>query len=204
VSEAPLTLIAEGLGCVRGGRQVFAGVSFALASGECLAIVGRNGAGKSSLLRLIAGLVPIEAGRLTLRGIASEARIGEHCHYSGHADALKPALSVEENLSFWMRFYGETGIATPAALDRLGLGHLADLPAGYLSAGQKHRLALARLLVSHRPIWLLDEPTAALDRATQESFADLLAAHLAAGGMAAVATHGDLGVVPDRTLEIGA
>lgn len=190
------------LACIRGGRTVFEGVSFGLDAGEALAVTGRNGAGKSTLLRLIAGLLPRAAGSLTLQGADPDTPIGEAVHYIGHAEALKPALTVLENLAFWQRFYRGRALDPVDALARFRIDHLADLPAAYLSAGQKRRLGLARLLVAHRPLWLLDEPTSALDAATQRLFATELEAHLAAGGLVVAATHGDLGIAPARTLEI--
>jgi heme exporter protein A len=200
----PLKLTAKDLACERGGRSVFSGLSFVVAAGEMLAVTGRNGAGKSSLLRLIAGLVPRTGGTLTLDGADSDTPLVEHCHYAGHADALKSALTAGENLGFWRDFYGSPWHSPEDALDMLGIAHLLDLPAAYLSAGQKRRLTLARLFVSRRPIWLLDEPTSALDMATQALFADHVRAQLSAGGMVLAATHGDLGLPPNHSLVVGA
>lgn len=197
-----MLLKADALTCLRGGRIVFADLSFSVGAGEAIQVVGPNGAGKSSLLRLIAGLVPVAAGSLVLEGGDAEARIGEQAHYCGHQDAFKQALTVAENLGFWTDFLGGGGLPPEAALARLGLGHLADLPAAYLSAGQRRRLALARLLTVSRPLWLLDEPTAALDRASQGELAALMAEHVAAGGIVMAATHGPLGI-PARDLVIG-
>lgn len=196
-----LRLIADALTCQRGGRVVFSDLSFAATAGEAIQVTGPNGAGKSSLLRLIAGLVRAESGRLTLEGGDAEASVGEQCHYCGHQDAFKGSLTVAENLSFWTDFLGGGGIAAPAAMERLGIGHLADLPAGYLSAGQRRRLALARLLTVSRPVWLLDEPTAALDVASQGVLAGIMAEHVAAGGIILAATHGPLGL-PVRDLSL--
>jgi heme exporter protein A len=196
-----MRLLADKLACVRGGRIIFENVSFTVAAGETLAVVGRNGAGKSSLLRLVAGLVPRSAGRLALEG-GSDLGIGEHVHYCGHADALKPALTVLENLAFWQSYLGDLWRDPLDALEMLAIEHLADMPASYLSAGQKRRLALARLLVSRRPIWILDEPTAALDRSSQSVLAGLMQEHLNSGGLILAATHGDLGFEPARTLEM--
>lgn len=199
-----LRLIAENVSCTRGGRIVFEGLSFSVASGEAALITGRNGAGKSSLLRLIAGLVSVSQGRLSLEGTDASAPIQGHCHYAGHADALKGALSVVENLDFWRNLYGAPWYATHKALARLAIDHLADLPAAYLSAGQRRRLALARLFVSHRPIWLLDEPTSALDVTTQGMFAEAMSDHLADGGMILAATHADIGIPGTQVITIGA
>ncbi|CEJ10870.1 Cytochrome c biogenesis ATP-binding export protein CcmA [bacterium YEK0313] len=199
-----MRLHAEALACQRGGRTVFRDLSFQAEAGEALQVVGRNGAGKSSLLRMIAGLVPVAAGEIRLDGGDPEASIGEQAHYCGHQDAFKPALTVKENLAFWTAFLGgpAAGDGLLAALARLGLDHLADLPAGYLSAGQRRRLALARLVSIARPLWLLDEPTAALDQASQQVLATLMAAHLASGGLILAATHGPLGIAA-RELVVG-
>lgn len=197
-----MRLTAHALTCQRGGRIVFAGLSFVLEAGEAVQVTGPNGAGKSSLLRLIAGLVRIEEGSLVLEGGDPEANVGEHCHYCGHQDAFKGSLTVAENLAFWTRYLGGGGQGPEAAMERLGIAHLAALPAGYLSAGQRRRLALARLLTVTRPIWLLDEPTAALDLASQKVLAGIMSDHVAAGGLILAATHGPLGL-PTRELAIG-
>jgi len=197
-----MRLSARNLACVRSGREVFAGLNFSLASGEALLVVGRNGAGKSSLLRMIAGLVRVAAGEVTLEGGEPELTLAEQAHYVGHLDGIKPALSVKENLEFWARYLaGPAAATTPEeALEALALTNLAGLPAAYLSAGQKRRLSLARVVAVKRPIWLLDEPTSALDTATQERLSGLLRAHLAAGGIVLAATHGPIGL--DGTKEL--
>ncbi len=197
-----MRLTAHALTCQRGGRIVFADLSFSVAAGEAVQVTGPNGAGKSSLLRLVAGLVRIESGRLALEGGDPEASIGEHCHYCGHQDAFKGSLTVAENLAFWTAYLGGGGGSPEAAMERLGIAHLAALPAGYLSAGQRRRLALARLMTVARPIWLLDEPTAALDLASQKVLAGIMADHVAAGRVVMAATHGPLGL-PTRELAIG-
>jgi heme exporter protein A len=202
VSAPDLRLVGEGLSAIRGGRSVFRDIAFAVSSGEALTVTGPNGAGKSSLIRLVAGLVPIASGSLRLDGAEAERRIGEHCHYAGHLDALKPSLSAEETLSFWRDLYGEVRLQPIEALEALGLDHLADLPAGYLSAGQRRRLALCRLLVSYRPVWLLDEPTSALDRTSQAVFGKLVERHLEGKGIVVVATHGDLGFPINHRVEM--
>jgi heme exporter protein A len=199
-----MQLSAENLTCVRGGRTVFAGLSFAVAGGEALTITGRNGAGKSSLLRMLAGLVHVAAGRLALAGGDAEATIAEQAHYLGHQDALKSSLSVGENLAFWVEYLGGVRTAVPAALDAVGLKPLLGLPAAYLSAGQRRRLSIARLAAVQRPIWLLDEPTSALDAPSQERLADLMRTHLATGGLIVAATHGPLGLPGARDLRLGA
>ena len=187
-----LRLTASELSCIRGSRSVFNGLNLQLSAGEALALVGPNGSGKSSLLRLVAGLLRPSAGRIELAGGAAERTIAEQAHYLGHLDALKPSLTVTENLHFWASYLGD---GTPApALAAVGLGDLADLPAAYLSAGQRRRLSLARLIAVPRPIWLLDEPTSALDSAGQERLVDLMRRHLAGGGLIMAATHGPLGI----------
>lgn len=198
-----MQLIASNLVCQRGNREVFSGLSFAVGKGEALLVVGRNGAGKSSLLRMIAGLVRIAGGELRLVGGDPELTIPEQCHYLGHQDALKPAMSVAENLSFWSRYLGGSLARVQAALEGVGLGPLHHLPAGYLSAGQRRRLSIARLIAVQRPLWLLDEPTSALDVASQGRLADLMLAHLGRGGMILAATHGPIGLKAVRELRLG-
>jgi heme exporter protein A len=198
-----IRLAADELTCVRGGREIFHGLGFAVISGETLAITGPNGAGKSSLLRLIAGLIRPTRGKIVLEGGDAELSIGEQSHYLGHLDALKLSLTVAENLVFWSDFLGgrsEIG----AALRQVGLEGLSHLPVGYLSAGQRRRLGLARLLATERPIWLLDEPSAALDTAGQELLAQMMESHAADGGIIAVATHGRVGTGAVKELRLGA
>jgi heme exporter protein A len=189
--------------CVRGEREVFAGLSFQADAGEALAVTGRNGAGKTSLLRLIAGLLMQAGGVISLEGGDAELTVAEQAHYLGHRDALKPALSVAENLSFWTDFLGgSSGRAIADCLVAVGLGHAVELPAATLSAGQRRRLSIARLLAVPRPLWLLDEPTTALDTAGQAMFAELMRNHLRSGGLIVAATHGPLGI-ESRELRIG-
>jgi len=199
----PLRLTVSEVVCVRGGRQVFSSLCFAVAAGEALAITGPNGAGKSSLLRVIAGLVPPASGLLVLEGGDPELSIGEQAHYLGHQDALKPALTVAENLAFWAGYLGGADGSVDAALAAVGLGRLDGVPASYLSAGQLRRLSIARLLAVKRPLWLLDEPTTALDVAAQVLLADLMRAHLAGGGLILAATHGSLGLDDAAELRLG-
>lgn len=198
-------LTASGIGVTRGGRSIFTQISFTLGSGEMLAILGANGAGKSTLLRAAAGLLPLASGsmRFEVNG-DSDAMIGENTHYFGHLDGLKPALTVRDNLALWARVAGRSGLSTLEALEQVELDHLDDLPAGYLSAGQRRRASLARLLVVQRPIWLLDEPTSALDTRSESTFGELLAGHLASGGLALAATHRPLPVASHATLSLGA
>ncbi|HXZ45744.1 MAG TPA: heme ABC exporter ATP-binding protein CcmA [Pseudolabrys sp.] len=197
-----MRLKADELACNRGGREVFRGLTFGLAAGEAMVVTGRNGAGKSSLLRMIAGLVRIAAGRLQLEGGAPDTTIAEQAHYLGHQDALKPSLSVGENLRFWTEFIGARHDIEPA-LNAVELAPLADLPAAYLSAGQRRRLSVARLIAVPRAIWLLDEPTSALDAPSQKRLADLMRNHLTGGGMIVAAAHGPIGLERARELKLG-
>jgi heme exporter protein A len=186
-----LRLSVNNLACERGERRIFEGVSFALGPGEALVITGRNGAGKSSLLDLLAGRLHPAAGAIVLDG-AGERSLAECLHYVGHRDALKGALTAQENLAFAQGFLGDPRLSPRDALEAVGLAHAARLPVAYLSAGQRRRVALARLLVAHRPLWLLDEPTAALDAASQETLRLLLERHRDGGGMIAATTHSPL------------
>jgi heme exporter protein A len=199
-------LSASKLACARGGRLVFEDLSFALGAGEALVLTGPNGSGKSSLLRQIAGLLDVAAGAITLEGGDPDLTLAEQTHYLGHLDALKPAMTVTETLGFWASWFGAPDASPdiPAALDGMGLAPLADLPVAYLSAGQKRRLALARLLVAPRPVWLLDEPTVALDAASIVQLGRAMRSHLAGGGLIIAATHLDLGLAGARTLRLGA
>jgi heme exporter protein A len=185
---------------------VFSGLDVTAESGRAVAITGPNGAGKTSLLRLLAGLLAMAGGSISLEGGNPELTLPEQAHYLGHRDALKPALSVSENLSFWLEFLGGgasggESIATQA-LAAVGLDHVAHLPAAYLSAGQRRRLSIARLLAVKRPVWLLDEPTSALDVAGQSAFAAIMTGHLADGGIILAATHTPLGIAVQE-LRIG-
>jgi heme exporter protein A len=198
-----MRISAADLACHRGGRDVFKGVSFALGAGEALLVTGRNGAGKSSLLRMVAGLVRIAHGTLTLEGGDSELTTAEQAHYLGHQDALKLSLSVAENLKFWAAFLGAKSADYGRALDAVGLYELADLPAAYLSAGQRRRLSIARLLAVKRPLWLLDEPTSTLDAASQERLSGFMRAHIAEGGLILAATHGPVGIDGAKELRLG-
>ncbi len=201
-----LRLSGQHLRCVRGGREIFAGLSLEVSGGEALAIVGANGAGKTSLLRMIAGLLAQAHatldGTLDLSGGETDLTLPEQAHYLGHRDALKPSLTVRENLTFWRDFLGGDHTEIAGSVKAVGLAHAIDLPAAYLSAGQRRRLSFARLLAVKRPVWLLDEPLSALDVAGQALVAGLMGDHLGAGGMILAATHGPLGI-DTREMRIG-
>jgi heme exporter protein A len=201
-----MRLSGRGVRCVRGGREVLSGLDFEVSSGEALAVTGPNGSGKTSLLRIMAGLLALAGGSIDLEGGEDELTLPEQAHYLGHRDAMKPALSVLENLAFWRNFFGgdvfDPKDSLNESLDKVGLDHAAHLPAAYLSAGQRRRLSIARLLAIRRPIWLLDEPTSALDAAGQALFANLTRDHLARGGLVLAATHASLGI-ETRELKIG-
>ena len=190
-----LTLRATGLGWGRGGMTLTSDVSFSVGNGQCLLLRGPNGTGKTTLLLTLAGIIAPMAGTFALEGGDEDERL---IHYCGHRNAIKPRVTVLENLAFWAAVNGPTGQPAEAALEAVGLGHIAELDAGYLSAGQSRRLALARLLVSHRPLWLLDEPTAALDTEGHELVTRLIDQHLDSGGFAIAATHDPI-TLPDPT-----
>lgn len=195
----PFRLSVEALGVDRGGRRVIEAVDLSLSGGEAVLLTGPNGVGKSTLLRAVAGLIA-HSGKVRIElsgGDADEA--GRCMHYLGHRDAVKPTLSVIENLAFWCDFLGPDGGAAPeAALAVVGLAELKTLPAAWLSAGQRRRLAIARLVAVRRPLWLLDEPTAALDAASEAMLAGLMADHIAAGGAIIAATHQEIGLKARR------
>lgn len=197
-----MRLSGEALSCVRGGRTVFAGLAFAVSDGETLCVTGRNGAGKSSLLRQIAGLVRIAAGAIKLDGGDPDLSIAEQAHYLGHLDALKTSLTVGENVRFWTHYLGGDNAAVAPALAAVDLAELADLPAAYLSAGQRRRLSIARLIAARRPIWLLDEPASALDAVAAARLDELMRAHLDGGGLIVAAVHGAFGLAA-RELRLG-
>jgi heme exporter protein A len=196
-----MRLVAQDLACERGGRLVFGGVSFSVEAGQLMQLTGANGAGKSSLLRLIAGLADRTGGQLSLEGAdPEELTIGQRAHLIGHLDAIKPALTVKENLQFWDGFLG--GGDVEAAISAFALEPLAGYPAQYLSAGQKRRLALSRLALIPRVLWLLDEPTVGLDQASQERLHGLLDRHLRANGLVIAATHVPLPVAAHVTFNL--
>ncbi len=214
----PLTLAAADLACIRGGRPVFSGVEFSLISGELLALTGPNGSGKSSLLRLLAGLLPPAGGSMRLSSAAGSAgnegeaapegdgQTDDLIHYFGHLDGLKSGFTLQENLTFWRTLYGAgnaaIAISIGDAVAQVGLGHMRDLPVNIFSAGQRRRAGLARLLTAPRPVWLLDEPTAALDSEGEAMLGSLMEAHLGRGGMIVAATHLALPVAPTQTLDM--
>ncbi len=184
----------------RAGRIIFSDVSFTLNEGEILTLTGANGSGKSTLLRVICGLLPMVEGQISIS--ADVEKPGEAMHYLGHLNALKPALTIGENLLFWQEFCGNPLMSITDALAAVHLPDIDHLPAGYLSAGQKRRVSIAKLLVSFKPVWIVDEPTAALDKASQILFANLAKAHLSKGGIVIAATHKPLGLGKSKTLNM--
>jgi len=208
-----MRLAGANIAIERGGRRLFSGLTFAVEAGEALIVTGPNGAGKSSLLRAIAGHIPLTVGTIELEGGDEDQTIGQQAHYVGHADAVKGALTAGENLEFWASMLrGRDEAPAPgrrvdsmpaaAALQQFGMAHAVDFPVNILSAGQRRRVALARLLGADRPLWLLDEPTSALDAAGQARLAEIMRAHLAGGGLIVAATHAPLGL-DARELRLG-
>lgn len=199
---------ADQLSCRRGDRLIFQGLGFSMAPGGALLLLGRNGSGKSSLLRLLAGLLKPASGQLfwgeELLGKEREAHAGR-LHYLGHQDAVKPVLTVEENLLFWARLHDPASPAerVEAALAAFNLKPLAQTPGKLLSAGQKRRLALARLLAARAPLWLLDEPSVGLDYDSVGRLEEILARHRADGGMVALSTHADIALPDAQVLQMG-
>jgi len=193
-------LSVTNLGCRRGDLRVLSGVTFRVAPGEALVLRGPNGSGKTTLLRTLAGLAPPDGGTISLRGQHPGDSPEDLIAYAGHADGLKSQLSVGENLRFWADVFGQRNIET--ALQTFELTPLVNRQASNLSAGQKRRLGLSRMLVTGRKIWLLDEPTVSLDVESTAIFAQMIAAHLKTGGSAVLATHIDLGLEAARTLDI--
>jgi len=187
-----MELTVSDLAVARGGVAVLTGIGFSLRAGEALVLRGPNGIGKTTLLRSLAGLQPRLSGQVSLPA--------DDMAYAGHADALKSVLTVAENLRFWAQIYGAPAIAP--ALGAMELTGLADRPAQNLSAGQKRRLGLARLMLTGRSLWLLDEPTVSLDTASAGLFADMLRGHLGGGGMALLASHIDLGLPEARVMDL--
>ena len=198
-----MRILIEHLFCRRGGRLLIADLTVTVAAGEPLIVTGRNGAGKSTLLATLAGRLKPAAGRIRIEGASDERLPAEEAILVGHRDGLKSALTPRENLVFATAMLGRPRLGPQEALAAFALAHAADVPVGYLSAGQRRRVALARLLVSSRPVWLLDEPTTALDTASQAIVADVMRAHLAGGGLVVAATHSALGLDAAKELKLG-
>jgi heme exporter protein A len=207
----PVLLNVERLTLARGGRTLVADLSFSLGGGEAIVVTGPNGAGKSTLLRALAGLLRPVSGAVAMsgEGIDADDPAAVQAHYVGHADAMKSALTARENLAFWgaaLRRRNGAPDAAPSPEDvlrRIGLPQVADLPTGWLSAGQKRRVALGRLFIAPRPLWILDEPATALDRAAQDRLAGEMAAHRRTGGIIVAATHAPLGLEDAGELRLG-
>lgn len=198
-----MRLTAENLAGERGGEIIFENVGFALGEGEGLVVTGANGSGKSTMLRVLAGLLPPATGKVSWEGGGEEfPDAASALHYLGHQNAMKPSLTVTENLAFWQDFHGNPHLDVGEALEMVGLETIGHLPFGYLSTGQRRRISIAKLLVSYRPVWLLDEPTAGLDKASEQQFAALMKAHLEDGGMVIAATHLPLGLEGVQTLDM--
>ncbi|MEZ5898764.1 MAG: heme ABC exporter ATP-binding protein CcmA [Hyphomicrobiaceae bacterium] len=202
-----MRLIAENLTVERGSRTIFSRVSFQADAGEAVVLVGPNGAGKTTLLRTIAGFLRPAAGAIHLEGGGDELSVGEQAHFIGHANAIKAHLTVRENVVFWAKYLGgaeDAEARVDVALEHFSISALAEFPAAYLSAGQKRRVGLARLLVAARPLWLLDEPTVSLDAASTKVLGAAVNAHLANGGLVIAATHLPLGFARAREFDVAA
>ncbi|MDO9382229.1 MAG: heme ABC exporter ATP-binding protein CcmA [Hyphomicrobiaceae bacterium] len=201
-----MQLIAEKVAVARGSRLVVENASFNVRAGDVLQLTGPNGAGKTTLIRAVAGFLSLAGGSLRLDGGKADTPIAEHCHYVGHLNGVKAKQTVAENLAFWAEYLGggrADATRIDAALDAFGLTPLTTIAAGYLSAGQKRRVGLARLLVADRPIWLLDEPTVSLDAASTGILAKLIQRHVASGGLVLAATHIPLGLATPQELKLG-
>ncbi|MFC0217251.1 heme exporter protein A [Pseudochelatococcus lubricantis] len=196
-----MRIVVDNLACRRSGRLLFSGLCFTLAAGQALVITGRNGAGKSSLLALLGGALKPAGGTLQLME-AGERTLPEVINAVGHREGLKAMLTAEENLAFARDVLGHPALTPVEALEKLDVAHLARLPVAYLSAGQRRRVALARLFVTSRPVWLLDEPTSALDTPSQALVNGLMREHLANGGLIVAATHLPLALDGALTLRI--
>ncbi|WP_051609953.1 heme ABC exporter ATP-binding protein CcmA [Terasakiella pusilla] len=204
------TFAGQDLVCIRGERLVFSHLDFNIASGGCLTLIGRNGAGKSSLLRMMAGLLRPSSGVMSWDATPVQDDMDEHrerLHYVGHHDAIKPVLTVEENLKFWAGLRSDAQEAQAnfkEALDLFSIGHLMDVPGRFLSAGQKRRANLARIIASKSQVWLLDEPTTALDKETIAKLEEIIENHRATGGMVVLSTHSDLNIKNQEILDVSA
>lgn len=205
-----MKLTVKNLSVWRGSRVVIEDQSFDVQAGEVLLVKGKNGSGKTTLLRALAGLIRPENGEVALLGTNDDAPLADHCHYVGHLNAVKATQTVWETVEFHARFLnpdadrGDTRSSVDHALERFSLSQLASVPSGYLSAGQKRRLGLARLLSAPRPIWFLDEPTTSLDQQSAEGLASVINEHVDDGGMVIAATHLDLSLAQARTLQLDA
>ena len=198
-----LSLIGEKLSVRRGERMIVCDVSFRLNAGDALVITGENGSGKSTLLRAVAGLLPLAAGRVIVAGPGAEdCEVRELIHYLGHQNGMKGALTVRENLDFWQAFCGNPWMDVEDALEQVNLLHAIDLPFSYLSAGMKRRASIAKLLVSEKPVWVVDEPTAALDAASSDMFRGICQEFCSMGGILIAATHLPLGIDGAQSLRL--
>lgn len=190
---------------MRGERLIFANADFAVGAGEALTLTGRNGAGKSTLMRIIAGLARPFAGEVRWRGepaLTDREGFAAEFVYAGHKDGLKTALTARENLAMAAQLSGHHAASPDQALERFGILDLAELPVGYMSAGQRRRVALGRLIQSDAPLWLLDEPLTAIDAATIAVLGEVMRTHLDSGGLIVAATHAPLPGIEGQTLEI--
>lgn len=203
------TFTGQDLLCIRGERLVFSNLNFSLQSGGALVLIGHNGAGKSSLLRMMAGLLSPKAGEMRWQGEPILDDMDEHrerLHYVGHHDAVKPVLTVEENLMFWAGLRSDEAHARPnfiEALEVFSIAHLIDVPGRFLSAGQKRRVSLARIIASKSPVWLLDEPTTALDKASIKKLENVMEKHRSTGGMVVLSTHANVNITDPEVLDVG-
>ncbi len=203
-NRGDMRLIADGLAGERGGETIFAGLSFTLSAGEALLVTGPNGAGKTTLMRVLAGLLPAAAGSVRFEGGGETFYdMASALHFLGPLNAMKAALTVRENLAFWQGLAGARHHSVDDALDLVDLRRTAELPFGYLSTGQKRRIAIARLFLNYRPVWLLDEPTSGLDAESTDALSHFLREHLEDGGLLVASTHLPLGLANAKTLEMG-
>lgn len=197
-----MKLVAETISVNRGIKRVVQDLSFEVEQSEALIVTGENGAGKSTLLRAIAGLLPLDTGSVDLLGGKEELLLREQCHYLSDQNGLKTALSVKENLEFWQNFSGEPDFSIQETLEIVGLAHTLDLPVGYLSTGMKRRIAIAKLLITRKQVWIVDEPTAGLDGASSKMFIDICSAFCDDGGILIAATHLPLDLKKTKSLHV--